>query len=111
MTSQLIASARQGILRYVMGNFPSGLKRATMLSSLIAGLTEHHSERQFVSDLDHALNLSRGGGAGLEFPVRLTKVFWGDLDVFHNDIAVLKNAQCDHDDRRDRDSSDTLPVA
>jgi hypothetical protein len=91
--SQSLTSARAGVFAAVMGSFPTGLKRATMLSSLIAGLTNHQPEKQFVCDLDDALCLSRGGGAGLEFPVLLTKVFWGNLEIHRNDVAVLKDVK------------------
>ena len=62
-----------------------------MLSSLIAGLTNHRPEQQFVRNLDHALKLSRGGEESLVFPARMSKVLWGNLSVYHNEVEILKD--------------------
>lgn len=94
MSNQAGIATRSTLLRVMVKAIPAGYKRLILMSSLIAYLTDNDKpEESFIRNLDKALKLSRGGENALEFPVRLSKVFWGNREVFHREIEVLANRQ------------------
>lgn len=95
-----IGCLKQRFLYSTISRFSPGLKRLMMLASLMAGISEHSSEQQFVKNLDKALNLSKGSESSLIFPLRLSKVFWGDLAIYRREIETIKNTSICIEKRR-----------
>ena len=78
------------VIRHMVKVIPEGYRRLILLSSLIAYLTNTDKpERDFVRNMDKALKLSRGGEQSLELPMRSSRVFWGNRELFKDEISIL----------------------
>lgn len=90
MSSQSRAVTRNPLLKLLVKRCPAGVKRLMLLSSFIAYVANTKDpERDFVRNMNQALTLSRGSDASLEFPIRLSRVFWGDRELFRDEIHTL----------------------
>lgn len=90
MRSHPHAVTRNPLLRFCVKQCPVGVKRIVLLSSFIAYVANtSNPEREFVRDMNKALNLTRGSDSSLDFPIRLSKVFWGEREIFREEIDVL----------------------
>lgn len=90
MRSQSHAVTCNPLLRMCVQRCPVGVKRIVLLSSFIAYVVNtRNPEREFVRNMNKALNLTRGSDSSLEFPMRLSRVFWGEREIFREEIDVL----------------------
>jgi hypothetical protein len=90
MPSRQRAVTGNFILRNIVKRIPDGVKRMILLSSLIAYIANTSDpEREFVRNINDALKLTRGSDASLEFPIRLSRVFWGNRQLFEQEFQAL----------------------
>lgn len=78
-------------MRAVSACFPDSMKRLILLSSLIAYvINQKDSECELVKNMDATLRLTQSTqGDSLRFGFRISKLFWGDRDVFKHELCVL----------------------
>ena len=80
------------IFKAVLERSPKGLKRLVFLASFIAYVNNvSKPEKSFIRNINQILRLSRGGDSSLELPVRLSKLLWGDKELYQSDIKILKD--------------------
>lgn len=85
---------RNPVLRAIVYVMPLGVRRLILLSSLIAYVVNtKEPDKAFVQNLDKALRLSRSSDQSLEFPIRLSKVFWGNRELFQHEIEILTDTR------------------
>jgi hypothetical protein len=81
------------IVRMLLGVLPQEQRRLLLVASLITSLTSlsgpNRSEKHFIRNMDEVLKLSRGGESSYRFPVRMSRVFWGDREIFREEAAIL----------------------
>lgn len=86
------------ILKGLVRIMPQGVKRLMFLASLIAYVVNTRDpERDFVRNMNHVLKLSRLSDESLEFPIRLSRAFWGDREILRNEIHTLTAETSDLD--------------
>lgn len=83
--------AFQMFVRTVAACVPEGVRRIILLSSVIAYVVNRRDpERELVRDMDKTLRLSKGtDGESLRFGILISHLFWGDRELFKNEIEVL----------------------
>lgn len=92
---------RNPVLKAFVRIMPHGVKRLMFLSSLIAYVVNTSDpERDFVRNMNDVLKLSRGSDESLDFPIRLSKVFWGDREIFQDEIRALTTESTEIDKER-----------
>jgi len=80
------------IFKAILERSPKGLKRLVFLASFIAYVNNVNTpEKVFIRNINQILQLSRGGDSSLELPVRLSRILWGDKEVYQSDIKILKD--------------------
>lgn len=83
----------QPVLKMLLGCLPQEQRRLLLVASLITSLTSlHHpnrSEKNFIRNMDEVLKLSRGGESSYQFPVRMSRIFWGNQEIFREEATVL----------------------
>jgi hypothetical protein len=101
MSTSIHVVTNNFVIRRMMRVIPEGYRRLIVLSSLIAYITNtDRPEKDFIRNMDQALQLSRGGESALELPVRLSRVFWGNREVFRDEIAILTDRATSFDQKQ-----------
>ena len=89
---------RNPILKGMVRIMPQGVKRLMFLASLIAYVVNTRDpERDFVRNMNHVLKLSRISDESLEFPIRLSRAFWGDREILRDEIQTLTSEAAEID--------------
>lgn len=78
-------------MRTVAACVPNGVKRLILLSSLIAYvINTKDPERELVRNMDSSLRLTQSSHCdSLRFGFLISQLFWGDRELFKNEIEVL----------------------
>ena len=92
MSLTIRSFTKNTVFKVILQRSPNGLKRLVFLASFIAFVSNvSKPEKSFIRNINQILCLSRGGDSSLELPVRLSKVLWGDKEIFLPDIKVLND--------------------
>ena len=101
MSTTISSFTRNTFFKTVLGRSPNGLKRLVFLSSFIAYATNvHKPEKAFIRNINEILSLTLGGDSSLELPVRLSKILWGDKEIYNEDIVILKDVNSGREQKR-----------
>ena len=92
MTYTIRNFTKNTIFKAILEGSPKGLKRLVFLASFIAFVNNvRKPEKAFIRNINQILHLSRGGDSSLELPVRLSRILWGDKEIYQTDIKILKD--------------------